>query len=723
MALEKWLDKVHEGNALELLPQIPEHSVDMTMSSPPYWGLRAYGKDTEVGWPDGWHGQLGLEPTIQEYVDHLCLIISQLKRVLKKTGSLWLNLGDTYSASLGNHGKETAGFDKERIVGDDNRPDIPSTVPRKSLCLIPWRILTRLVDEGWSCRNVVVWHKPNHMPSSVKDRLANSWEPIFHLVQNPKYYYDLDSIREKPLSLREPGINRVRDLGYDSKVNMDGYKVDRVWPRFNIRVRDAQKGRLQSKWGEAFKASEQEIAQYNEKLYSGKFSEMDPAQAELFNSPRARNKRVKGAPQIRGETREEREKQRYRSHMSDFPRTERIKGLQKIEDEIGITGSRRRSEGNTLNPTANLYQPHNLQHPLGKNPSDIVEAGDVQYLKTRPSAGDDPRSKNADRLSQARGHGGWQGNNMVRLDGKTPDDIMETEGYATDGRSLGSNVGEKGKQISDDEQWRPQSRLFNLEGKSPDDVVGTKYSEAEEHVIGGAWKDRFPRTANLEGKNPGDIVEISGVQYIVTWKHNTKARDRRVKESHQVYGHEMNDNTGLRLVRVDGKNPDDVMSLSPETRKLGAIIGDQGAVKVPGGQGWTGHIDGGGARLIREADPRWIPEGGKNPGDYWEITTRPFPESHFAVFPEALCNRPILSTCPVGGIVLDPFAGSGTVGFVAKKLRRHYILLEQKPAYCEMARRRLATHPEALEKFYVPATREESEKIAHSVADAMGIKY
>jgi len=137
-----------------------------------------------------------------------------------------------------------------------------------------------------------------------------------------------------------------------------------------------------------------------------------------------------------------------------------------------------------------------------------------------------------------------------------------------------------------------------------------------------------------------------------------------------------------------GKNPGDVIEAGAETRTMGAIIGSGGGVKIPGGKGWTGHPKGGGAAC--QKDPRWCPSEGKNPGDFFEINTQPFPEAHFAVFPEKLCEKPIKAGCPEDGIVLDPFAGAGTALYVAKQLRRRFIGIDIKQEYCDMAEKRLA---------------------------------
>jgi len=135
-------------------------------------------------------------------------------------------------------------------------------------------------------------------------------------------------------------------------------------------------------------------------------------------------------------------------------------------------------------------------------------------------------------------------------------------------------------------------------------------------------------------------------------------------------------------------NPGDVFQIPSATRTMGAILGVQGAVKVPGGKGWTGHPEGGGNAC--QKDSRWCPPEGPNPGDFWQIPTQPFPEAHFAVFPERLCEKPIKAGCPEGGIVLDPFCGAGTVGVVAKEQGKQFIGIDIKYEYCKMAKRRIA---------------------------------
>ena len=150
--------KVHCGDALAVLRAMPEASVDMCVTSPPYWGHREY--DT-----DG----VGQEATFPDYIANLTAILAEVRRVLKPQGSLWLNLGDTYR--------------------------------EKSLTGVPWRVALKLIDEqGWILRNDVIWNKMKGAPDNSKDKLRNIHEYVFHFVKQRAYFYDADAIRSKPRS-------------------------------------------------------------------------------------------------------------------------------------------------------------------------------------------------------------------------------------------------------------------------------------------------------------------------------------------------------------------------------------------------------------------------------------------------------------------------------------------------------------------------------------------
>ena len=177
------LNIILKGNALEVLKTLPNSFIDCVMTSPPYYMLRDYGENAKC---DTWQGQLGLEPSWELYVQHLTQIFEEVKRILKDSGSLWLNIGDTYFNN--NHHKEKSYF-KGLLALKNN------VYKQKCLMGIPWRVAFELIKNGWILRNAVIWYKPNHMPASVKDRLTNTYEYIFHFVKSQKYYYNLNTIR------------------------------------------------------------------------------------------------------------------------------------------------------------------------------------------------------------------------------------------------------------------------------------------------------------------------------------------------------------------------------------------------------------------------------------------------------------------------------------------------------------------------------------------------
>jgi DNA modification methylase len=167
------VDTVLVGDSLSRLRELPADSIDTVVTSPPYFLLRNYGMS----------GQLGSEPSVQEWVDALVAVLTETARVLKPGGSVWLNLGDTYS-----------------------RHERHGALP-KSLVLAPERLTIALAANGWRIRNKVVWSKPNPMPASAKDRLSTTWEPMLLLTRDRSYYFDLDAIRVPARSkLNRPSI-------------------------------------------------------------------------------------------------------------------------------------------------------------------------------------------------------------------------------------------------------------------------------------------------------------------------------------------------------------------------------------------------------------------------------------------------------------------------------------------------------------------------------------
>lgn len=172
-----------EGDALHALRLLPSNSIQCVVTSPPYWGLRDYGID----------GQIGLEVTLPQFINHLVAIFSEIKRVLRDDGTLWVNIGDGYTS--GNRGYRAA--DKKNPArAMAVRPDTPEGMKPKDLQGIPWRLAFALQDDGWYLRSDIVWNKPNAMPESVKDRPTRAHEYLFMLTKSERYFYDHEAVKE-----------------------------------------------------------------------------------------------------------------------------------------------------------------------------------------------------------------------------------------------------------------------------------------------------------------------------------------------------------------------------------------------------------------------------------------------------------------------------------------------------------------------------------------------
>lgn len=174
---------------MQVLSRIPAGSVQCVITSPPYWGLRDYNLP----------GQIGLDETLPQYLNHLVAVFTAIRRVLRDDGTLWLNIGDGYTS--GNRGWR-APDKKNRARAMNTRPDTPNGLKPKDLLGIPWKLAFRLQEDGWFLRSDVVWHKPNAQPESVKDRPTRAHEYLFLLTKSERYYYDHEAV------LEENGRNR-----------------------------------------------------------------------------------------------------------------------------------------------------------------------------------------------------------------------------------------------------------------------------------------------------------------------------------------------------------------------------------------------------------------------------------------------------------------------------------------------------------------------------------
>jgi len=448
------------------------------------WGLRDYGVE----------GQIGLEPGPEEYVQKLASYFHEVKRVLKPSGSLYINLGDTYS--------------------------------KKNLQMIPARVALALQKDTWILRNDVIWYKPNHMPSSVKDRLTNTYEHLFHFVKSRKYYFDLDPIRVP------------HKTGPTS---------------FNYRVREAKKGHIEIV---GVRASFEEVKEYDN-------------QGQRKDSP---------IDSIR--------------YSTKFDKGSRIYNL--LQNKAYARKVLGKGHDTALN------------HPLGKNPGDVIAtARDFKGIPNRHH-GSGPPDINKNR----EGH----------PCGKNPGDVVDWREELlrtkrpikpSKGVSLGGgHLGLRGRSLNTD--GRPLYPLHHP-------------------CHGNGWEASKPHIKNhTSGKNPGDVVNLN---QFTKYKGNVRLRQ--------------DENLGGKVGLAEFRD---------KCRTIGVV---------------EGHSI------------------GKNPGDFWEIKPKPFLGAHFAVYPEALCLRPIISSCPKDGIVLDPFVGSGTTVKVALELGRNAIGIELNPNYVDIIKKRV----------------------------------
>lgn len=184
------------GDCRVVLPTFSPDSFDCCVTSPPYFGLRDYGVD----------GQIGLEPTMAAYLETMLGVCREIRRVLKPGGTFWLNIGDSYSGSWGAQSKRITESDDPSWHSSQirNHPKIASGtgsskrsgLKQKDLCMIPNRLAIALQDDGWWVRSEIIWHKPNPMPESVTDRPTSAHEKIWLLTKGERYFYDAASVRE-----------------------------------------------------------------------------------------------------------------------------------------------------------------------------------------------------------------------------------------------------------------------------------------------------------------------------------------------------------------------------------------------------------------------------------------------------------------------------------------------------------------------------------------------
>lgn len=250
------LNSIAHGHALELARRLPDNSIDAIITSPPFYGLRDY-LTPPVLWPavtfapmaglppitiPEQEASLGLEADLWAYVGHLVALFRELRRALKGTGTLWINLGDSYATSGGS--REYGSYDGTtgRGAGVGGLRS-PGSLPAKNLMGIPWRVAFALQADGWILRSECIWHKPNPMPESVTDRPTKAHEQIFLMSKSERYFYDAEAIREPGQEHGGQAGTFARKNGKATELNVPGQsgvshrdtRDDRVPPGRNRR--------------------------------------------------------------------------------------------------------------------------------------------------------------------------------------------------------------------------------------------------------------------------------------------------------------------------------------------------------------------------------------------------------------------------------------------------------------------------------------------------------
>jgi site-specific DNA-methyltransferase (cytosine-N4-specific) len=307
------VNKIYEGDCLEVLKSFEDESIDCCITSPPYWALRDYGTEPLIrgGDPSCEHDfvsmgrnithpsdtilgdrrlvdvevefvcskcgaikvSLGLESTPQLYVHHLCSIFNEIRRVLKSEGTCWVNIGDSYSQSGGSGSKEYSSRHVQfgKVVGEGSYvpPKNVKGLPPKCLCLIPDRFAIEMIDSGWILRNKIIWYKPSCMPSSATDRFTVDFEEIFFFVKQPKYFFnqrfetlqDISVIRAeyKKSNSKKTATGIYGGMDIESKRRHFDKELDPDYPGRNMRTT----------WKVPFEANhEDHYAAYPQKLIS-----------------------------------------------------------------------------------------------------------------------------------------------------------------------------------------------------------------------------------------------------------------------------------------------------------------------------------------------------------------------------------------------------------------------------------------------------------------------
>ncbi|WP_122235303.1 DNA-methyltransferase [Pseudomonas coronafaciens] len=205
------LHQILVGDCIDMMRMLPDESVHTCVTSPPYYGLRDYGVE----------GQIGLEETPAEFIARLVDVFREVRRVLRADGTIWVNMGDSYAGSWGAHGRDDMGvgvstISQHQVMASQRKSKATTHAEYKpkDLMGMPWRLAFALQDDGWYLRQDIIWHKPNPMPESTRDRCTKAHEYLFLLSKSRRYHYDSDAIREPANQTGKGNANGYRGGAY-----------------------------------------------------------------------------------------------------------------------------------------------------------------------------------------------------------------------------------------------------------------------------------------------------------------------------------------------------------------------------------------------------------------------------------------------------------------------------------------------------------------------------
>jgi len=255
------INKIYNESCLNTLSKMQDNYLDCVITSPPYWQLRDYGYD----------GQWGLEPSYNEYLKHLWSLMDAIYLKLKDGGTVWVNLGDTYSTQSGTNAALARGknYESESTYltnrGESEKLIKPKNMPNKCLLLIPHRFAIGCIDRGWIVRNDIIWAKRNGMPESVVDRFSKKHEYFFFMVKSEKYYFDLDAVRSKHIHANDKRNDGERHIYKDGVKSLNNDMLATNAVSFNPMGKNP--GSVSDFWDIPTKPSSNEhYAAYNDEL-------------------------------------------------------------------------------------------------------------------------------------------------------------------------------------------------------------------------------------------------------------------------------------------------------------------------------------------------------------------------------------------------------------------------------------------------------------------------